>query len=655
MDNSNQGVTRLPIKAKIFKFISAHKILLVIILLAIGGGTYYFLKSKTSSTATRYVLGETTKGLITTSVSGSGQVSASNQADVKPEVTAKIISISVKAGQTVKAGDVLAELDSQNLSRKVTDARNSLTIAQSNLALKLAGPTDQDLALAKKSVESAKAAYDLSVKNLEYVKSTAESNLNKALLSYSGGSTSSESQSLINTYEDAKQTINSALLNMRSAIVLSDRILGFNNYNDTTNSYKYLLGSRDSQTLANAKTSYGRAYASMVEFEKKYNAVINAGWTRSDEESLLQTTLQTVQDMKTLQSDVYKMLLNTSTSSQDLSQDSLDNLKSSTSSQESAMINAINSVQSAIQAINSAKVNTTSSQSSLEQTKSDNAKSIESATSDVNSKKNSYETAQIQLSAKTAKPRDVDIVATKIQISQAENTYQQALADLYSAKIVTPIDGVVAKIYQGIGDTANPDNNLISITTSKQMATISLNEVDTAKVKNGQKATLTFTAIDGLTITGTVSEIESIGTVTQGVVNYAVKIVFDTQDDRIKPQMSVSASIITSEAVDVLMVPNAAVKTDTDGTYYVETITDLGTQAINSTGVTSVAGPKNIKVEVGISNDTNTEITSGLNEGDKVIIRTITGTASTAAKSTSQTSGSSALRMLNGGGGGPGR
>ena len=57
------------------------------------------------------------------------------------------------------------------------------------------------------------------------------------------------------------------------------------------------------------------------------------------------------------------------------------------------------------------------------------------------------------------------------------------------------------------------------------------------------------------------SQIDAIGTVSQGVVSYNVQITFDTQDSRIKPGMSASVNIITNTQQNVLTVPNSAVKT----------------------------------------------------------------------------------------------
>ena len=98
--------------------------------------------------------------------------------------------------------------------------------------------------------------------------------------------------------------------------------------------------------------------------------------------------------------------------------------------------------------------------------------------------------------------------------------------------------------------------------------------------------------------------------------------------------MSISAEVITNVKQDVLSVPNAAIKTQ-GTTKYVQVL-------VNNVPQTKV-------VTTGLSNDTNTEIVSGLNEGDKVITQTITTGSTSATRSTS----SSTVRIpgLTGGGG----
>jgi len=167
--------------------------------------------------------------------------------------------------------------------------------------------------------------------------------------------------------------------------------------------------------------------------------------------------------------------------------------------------------------------------------------------------------------------------------------------------------------------------------TRAKVAEISLNEVDVAKIKVGQKATLTFDAVPDLTIAGVVSQVDLIGTVSQGVVNYGVKIMFDTQDERIKTGMSVSAAIVTDFKAGVLLVPNSAIKQGIDGPM-VQVLNGVKIDSNTANlGVTSKTLPETVTVQTGLANDTQTEITDGLKEGDQVVTRTISGTATSAA------------------------
>jgi multidrug efflux pump subunit AcrA (membrane-fusion protein) len=87
--------------------------------------------------------------------------------------------------------------------------------------------------------------------------------------------------------------------------------------------------------------------------------------------------------------------------------------------------------------------------------------------------------------------------------------------------------------------------------------------------------------------------------------------------------MSVSAAIITDVKSDVLLVPNSAVKSQ-NGSSYVEVFTSpLPLAESGIIGSPSSTPPNRVNVEVGLSNDSQTEIISGIKEGDGVVSRTI--------------------------------
>lgn len=217
----------------------------------------------------------------------------------------------------------------------------------------------------------------------------------------------------------------------------------------------------------------------------------------------------------------------------------------------------------------------------------------------------------------------LDIQSQELTVKQRENALLDAKEKLADYFIRVPFDGTTAQLNVKKGDTISTGTAVATLITKQRIAEISLNEVDVAKIKLGQKVTLTFDAIDGLSITGEVVDIDTIGTVAQGVVTYNVKIGFDTQDERVKPGMSVSAVIIIDVKQNVLVVPNSAVKTQ-GNTQYVEVLDHTPSQSQGDQAVVSSVPPRQQAVETGLSNDASTEIISGLKEGDRIITQTVT-------------------------------
>lgn len=213
----------------------------------------------------------------------------------------------------------------------------------------------------------------------------------------------------------------------------------------------------------------------------------------------------------------------------------------------------------------------------------------------------------------------------KEQEKNAWADYISAKNDAAKRRVTASISGTVNAINIKNGDdlgrlssNSNSSAPIIigDLTTLK--AQVEVNEVDISNVSIGQKVTLTFSAIDGLTSTGKVEKMDSLGTLTSGVVTYNLTISFDEIDPRIKPEMSVSAAIITGVKQDVILVPNSAVKTQ-NGSSYAQVLTGQI--------------PEKKTVEIGLSNDTQTEIVSGISVGDNVVTQTKSSNATTTSSS----------------------
>ncbi len=153
-----------------FKKILQHKFITgIILLLIIAGGYFGYQWLFGNKSITQYVTAQVQKGALIVSISGSGQVSASNQVDVKPKTNGEIIGVYVKQGQEVGTGALLATIDARNAERAARDAETSLETAKLELD-KILEPLDElTLLQAENSLTQTKES-----------KQKAEDNLKKA-------------------------------------------------------------------------------------------------------------------------------------------------------------------------------------------------------------------------------------------------------------------------------------------------------------------------------------------------------------------------------------------------------------------------------------------------------------------------------------------
>ncbi len=108
---------------KLFK----RKSVLVILVIVVSGGGYFGYKNlRNNQEPIRYETAGVVKGTFIASVSGSGQVSASDQIDLKAKVSGDVVYVGAKIDQEVKAGVLLFEIDARVAQRGVSDAEIAL-------------------------------------------------------------------------------------------------------------------------------------------------------------------------------------------------------------------------------------------------------------------------------------------------------------------------------------------------------------------------------------------------------------------------------------------------------------------------------------------------------------------------------------------------
>lgn len=210
--------------------------------------------------------------------------------------------------------------------------------------------------------------------------------------------------------------------------------------------------------------------------------------------------------------------------------------------------------------------------------------------------------------------------AQKVAVQQKQSALNDAQSDLEDYYIRAPFDGIVTGLNVEAGDSISRDEVIASVITREMYAEISLNEVDAAKVKEGNSVTLTFDALYGVNIKGEISKIDTIGEVVQNVVSYNAEISFESTNELLKPGMSTNAEIAVDSRKNVLQVSNLAIKADEDGSSYVQIMRVDGSRNAEEDPAQQLRIVKQA-IEAGLTDDVITEIISGLKEGDVVITK----------------------------------
>ena len=208
----------------------------------------------------------------------------------------------------------------------------------------------------------------------------------------------------------------------------------------------------------------------------------------------------------------------------------------------------------------------------------------------------------------------------------AENNYKNQSLSISSSwsnylqnspTVTAPISGKITGLSLQPGSVIDATAKLASIVTHAPL-TVSLNltQIDVPKIKTGLKATVTFDSLPDKTYTGKVISVDTVGETISGVTSYPAVIKLDIQPAEILPNMAASGTIILDTKPDVLLIPSSAVQNST-------------VRVMKNNQVTEVT------VETGLVSDSDTEITSGLSEGDEVVTGTVSGSTTRSTQTTS--------------------
>ncbi|MFH1002805.1 MAG: efflux RND transporter periplasmic adaptor subunit [Chloroflexota bacterium] len=206
---------------------------------------------------------------------------------------------------------------------------------------------------------------------------------------------------------------------------------------------------------------------------------------------------------------------------------------------------------------------------------------------------------------------EVQIKTTEAQIESSEQGVAHAQKQLDEAVITAPLSGVVAEVFPDEGDTVAATTTVIHLVDPATMEVkVEVDEIDVPKVGPGGRAVVTLDALPDREFEGEVARIAVLPTLEGGVVSYQATISFDVaESDGVRIGMSATADIVVQSQTGVLLLPNRAIGTDSQGKPVVK---------VPVSGANGASADRSIVT--GITNGIETEVVSGLEEGDTVLI-----------------------------------
>jgi HlyD family secretion protein len=224
--------------------------------------------------------------------------------------------------------------------------------------------------------------------------------------------------------------------------------------------------------------------------------------------------------------------------------------------------------------------------------------------------------AQTQLDKLRKNPEPEEVAIAQAQVDQAQAQLEEAQLELKKAVITAPFDGVVASLGAKVGEMVSSNTPMVVLVDiSTFHIDVEIDEIDISQIAVGQEVLITLDALPDEEIAGHVEAIAPTASADSdgGVVSYVVTVAIEPTDALLRAGMSTNTTITTARNENALLVPNRYIQIDReDGKMYVE--------RLEEDGLTS-----RVEIETGMRSEFDSEVVAGLEEGDTVVLRSLSG------------------------------
>jgi HlyD family secretion protein len=552
-----------------------------------------------------------TRGSVTQTVAVSGSVSAFGQARLAFKTGGKLDKVFVVTGQTVTTGQPLAKLDTSDLETALATAQQNLANAQAGYQKQVLQGSDTqkslddtqrqnatDIANAQQALNRIKTSYSSAKFNYTNLTNLARGDISS--LQTGIGSLSASVGALLVQLGNAQQTadVKSAMNSVNQAQ------LALNN----ASAYAQNL-------LVGALADFNSAQAAIVQSAQAFDDAIASGADTTLIASTYQSqqlTLSTAQSRLTSAIDTVTGPMGAAQSSVGAAQSTLNSTSSigdmSLEGIRATLQNLLVMISQQSQSGTTAKSRLTQASNSLT-TMNDTIQGSYANAVQAVSTANDRAATSLRNAQSAVANIPFNLQSAQVNVDNANNALTTAKSNLDAAVLTAPAAGIVASIANQIGEFVTGGNTnsafIVLTNTTSMVLHGTVGEADVAKLKLGQVANLSVDALTGQKMTGKVTSLDPVATISQGVPVYGIDVAIDVPASTLKAGMSGTANVILASKQNVLTVPNTTIRT-VNGQRGVQIL--KGGEAVDTA------------VTFGIANDTVTEVVSGLAEGDTVVI-----------------------------------